>query len=250
MKAIGTKTYSATAVQAKSGQRWYLIDAEGQILGRVATTVAQLIRGKGKPTFTPHMDGGDYVIVVNADKIVVTGNKESDKIYYHHSQYPGGLRSTPLREMRAKHPGRILEAAVRGMLPKNSLGDKIFLHMKIYAGPDHPHESQQPIKLELAREGHKRGQITKDSAAESLDAAAGTTPAHMIERAEPAKRRRKAQPAQAEEVAATAPVATEETGTAATAPAEEEAAVDTAPAAIGEEQTDEQPATGEKDEQA
>lgn len=164
MKAVGTKTYSATASQAKAGQRWYLIDAEGQVLGRVATTVAQLLRGKGKPTFTPHMDGGDYVIVVNADKIVTTGKKETQKIYYRHSNYPGGLTATPLRDMRAKHPTRILEAAVRGMMPKNRLGKKIFLHMKIYAGPDHPHEAQRPVRLEVARNGHKRGQITGESA--------------------------------------------------------------------------------------
>ncbi len=159
MKAIGTKTYSANAVEAKATQRWYVIDAEGQVLGRVATTVAQLLRGKGKPTFTPHMDGGDYVIVVNAEKIVVTGKKETDKIYYRHSNYPGGLKATRLKDVRAKHPGRILESAVRGMLPKNTLGAKLFFHMKIYAGPEHPHESQKPVRLEIASQGHKRGQI-------------------------------------------------------------------------------------------
>ncbi len=204
MKAIGTKTYSATTAQAQSGRRWYLIDAEGQVLGRVATTVAQLIRGKDKPTFTPHMDGGDFVIVINADKIVTTGKKETQKIYYRHSQYPGGLKATPLRDMRAKHPGRILEAAVRGMLPKNRLGREIFHHLKIYAGPDHPHEGQKPIKLELARDGHKRGQVTAQSAAQSLDAGAGTTPANMVERATRAPRYRPAAAA-AEDAAAVAP---------------------------------------------
>ena len=159
MKAIGTKTYSATAVEAKATQRWYVIDAEGQVLGRVATTVAQLLRGKGKPTFTPHMDGGDYVVIINAEKIVVTGAKETDKIYYRHSNYPGGLKSTRLKDVRAKHPGRILESAVRGMLPKNTLGAKLFHHMKIYAGPEHPHEAQAPVRLEIASQGHKRGQI-------------------------------------------------------------------------------------------
>lgn len=159
MKAIGTRTYSATAAEAKATQRWYIIDAEGQVLGRVATTVANLLRGKGKPTFTPHMDGGDYVVIVNAEKIVVTGKKETDKIYYRHSNYPGGLKSTRLKDMRAKHPGRILESAVRGMLPKGPLGAKIFLHMKIYAGPEHPHESQKPVRLEIAKDGHKRGQV-------------------------------------------------------------------------------------------
>lgn len=159
MKVIGTKTYSANAAAAKAGQRWYVIDAEGQVLGRVASTVAQLLRGKGKPTFTPHMDGGDYVVVVNAEKIVVTGAKETDKIYYRHSNFPGGLKSTRLKDMRAKHPARILESAVKGMLPKNSLGAKIYLHMKVYAGPEHPHEAQKPVRLELMSQGHKRGQV-------------------------------------------------------------------------------------------
>ena len=159
MKAIGTKTYSATASEAQAGQRWYVIDAEGQVLGRVASTVAQFLRGKGKPTFTPHMDGGDYVVVVNAEKIVVTGNKETDKLYYRHSNYPGGLKTTRLKDVREKHPARILEAAVRGMLPRGALGNKIYLHMKVYAGPDHPHQAQKPVALELLRDGHKRGQV-------------------------------------------------------------------------------------------
>jgi len=159
MKAIGTKTYSANAAEAHATQRWYVIDAEGQVLGRVASTVAQLLRGKGKPTFTPHMDGGDYVVVVNAEKIVVTGKKETDKIYYRHSNYPGGLKSTRLKDVRAKHPARILEAAVKGMLPKGPLGAKIYLHMKVYAGPDHPHQAQKPTRLELLRDGDKRGQV-------------------------------------------------------------------------------------------
>ena len=159
MKAIGTKTYSSTAVQAAAGQRWYIIDAEGQVLGRVASTVAQLLRGKGKPDFTPHMDGGDFVIVINAEKIVVTGAKETQKIYYRHSNYPGGLKATRLKEMRQRHPARILEEAVKGMLPKNTLGRKIYLHMKVYAGAEHPHSAQKPIKLELLRDGHKRGQV-------------------------------------------------------------------------------------------
>lgn len=159
MKALQPKTYSATASEAKAGQRWYLIDAEGQVLGRVATTAAQLLRGKGKPTFTPHLDGGDYVIVINADKIVVTGKKETDKIYYRHSQYPGGLTATRLKDMRAKHPARILEAAVRGMLPKNRLNRQVALHLKVYAGAEHPHAGQQPQRLELLRAGHKRGQV-------------------------------------------------------------------------------------------
>jgi len=159
MKAIGTKTYSATTIQAAAGQRWYIIDAEGQVLGRVASTVAQLLRGKGKPDFTPHMDGGDFVIVINAEKIVVTGAKETEKVYYRHSNYPGGLKATRLKDMRQRHPARILEAAVKGMLPKNILGRKIYLHMKVYAGAEHPHSAQKPVKLELMRDGHKRGQV-------------------------------------------------------------------------------------------
>ncbi|MFN8537315.1 MAG: 50S ribosomal protein L13 [Thermomicrobiales bacterium] len=159
MKAIRPRTFTSTAVQAASGQRWYLIDAEGQVLGRVATTIANILRGKGKPTFTPHMDGGDYVIVINADKVVTTGNKESQKIYYRHSNHPGGLKQTPLKVMRLKHPERMLEFAVRGMLPKNTLARKIFHHMKVYAGPNHPHEAQKPERLEIPVNGDKRGQV-------------------------------------------------------------------------------------------
>lgn len=163
MKALRPKTYSATASEAQAGQRWYVVDAEGQVLGRVATTVAQLLRGKGKPTFTPHMDGGDYVIVINAEKIVTTGDRENQKKYYRHSNYPGGLKTTVLKDLRAKHPARILEFAVRGMLPKGPLGERIYHHMKVYAGPEHPHEAQRPTPLELARDGHKRGQVTAGS---------------------------------------------------------------------------------------
>lgn len=159
MKAMRPRTYSATAEQAAAGQRWYLIDAEGQVLGRVATTVANILRGKGKPTFTPHMDGGDFVVVINADKIVTTGAKDTQKNYYRHSNYPGGLKTTTLKVMRQKHPERILEAAVKGMLPKNSLGARVYLHMKVYAGPNHPHAAQKPEVLELPTRGDKRGQI-------------------------------------------------------------------------------------------
>jgi large subunit ribosomal protein L13 len=159
MKAMRPRTYTSTAVQAAAGQRWYLIDAEGQVLGRIASTVAKILRGKGKPTFTPHMDGGDYVIIINAEKVVTTGNKEDQKIYYRHSNYPGGLKSTPLKVMRQKHPERMLEFAVRGMLPKNTIGKKIFLHMKVYAGANHPHEAQKPERLEIPVIGDKRGTI-------------------------------------------------------------------------------------------
>ena len=151
MKAVRAKTYSATAAEAKAGQRWYLIDAEGQVLGRVATTAARLIRGKGKPTYTPHMDGGDYVIVVNAEKIVVTGGKETQKFYYRHSQYPGGITAVAFKDMRVRHPHRILEEAVRGMLPKNTLGRKTLRKLKVYAGPNHPHSAQQPQPYEITQ---------------------------------------------------------------------------------------------------
>jgi large subunit ribosomal protein L13 len=171
MKALRPRTYSATAVQAEAMQRWYLIDAEGQVLGRVATTVAQLLRGKGKPSFTPHMPVGDFVVVINAEKIVVTGTKETTKNYYRHSNYPGGLKVTRLKEMRAAHPARLIEKAVRGMLPKNPLGERVYHHMKVYAGPNHPHSAQKPERLELARDGHKRGQIIGEQAITAAPAA-------------------------------------------------------------------------------
>ena len=170
MKAIRPRTYSATAVQAHATQRWYLIDAEGQVLGRVASTVAQLLRGKGKPGFTPHMDGGDFVVVINAEKVVVTGTKETSKQYFRHSNYPGGLKVTRLKEMRETHPARILEKAVRGMLPKGPLGEHAYHHMKVYVGANHPHAAQKPERLELAREGHKRGQIVGNESAAAAQA--------------------------------------------------------------------------------
>ena len=151
MRALRQKTYSATASEAHAGQRWYLIDAEGQVLGRVATTVAQIIRGKDKPTFTPHMDGGDYVIVVNADKVVTTGKKETQKVYYRHSNYPGGFKSVPLGEVLERHPDRLLKRTVRGMLPHNALGRKMLRKLKVYAGPTHPHEAQFRASEKLQR---------------------------------------------------------------------------------------------------
>jgi large subunit ribosomal protein L13 len=130
-------------------REWFIVDADGKTLGRLASVVAATLRGKHKPTFAPHMDMGDYVIVVNAEKIRVTGNKETKKHYYRHSQYPGGFRATSLRDMRAAHPERLLESAVRGMLPHNVLGDQQFKKLKIFAGPSHPHEAQQPKELPL-----------------------------------------------------------------------------------------------------
>ena len=123
---------------------WYVVDAQGETLGRLATRVATILRGKHKPNFTPHVDCGDYVIIVNAEKIHVTGQKMVQKKYYRHSGYPGGLREVALRDQLQKFPNRVLEHAVRGMLPKNKLGRQMFRKLKVYAGPDHPHQAQQP----------------------------------------------------------------------------------------------------------
>ncbi len=127
---------------------WYVIDAQGQTLGRLATRVATILRGKHKPIYTPHVDCGDYVIIVNAEKIHVTGQKLTQKKYYRHSGYPGGLKEITLRDQLQKFPGRVIESAVRGMLPKNRLGRRMFKKLKIYAGPNHPHEAQQPKLME------------------------------------------------------------------------------------------------------
>ena len=127
-------------------RQWFVIDASDKILGRVATKIADRIRGKDKPTFTPHTDGGDYVVVINAEKIKVTGEKFNDKKYYTHSLYPGGLKIKTFREMNEKHPERIIEEAVKGMLPKNKLGKSMIKKLKVFSGPDHEHESQQPIE--------------------------------------------------------------------------------------------------------
>jgi large subunit ribosomal protein L13 len=138
------KTYSAKAADLKP--QWYVIDAEGQVLGRLASQIAQILRGKHKPTFTPHLQSGDFVIVINAEKIAVTGKRLDQKIYYHHTQYPGGLRKKTLRQvLEGKFPERALEHAVRGMVMHNRLGADIMRHLKIYAGPTHPHQAQKPI---------------------------------------------------------------------------------------------------------
>jgi large subunit ribosomal protein L13 len=123
---------------------WYVIDASGKVLGRLATQISTLLRGKHKPTFTPSVDGGDFVIVVNAEKIVLTGRKPDQKIYYRHTGYPGGLKATPYKMMLAKHPDRILRLAVKRMLPKNRMGRRLLSKLRIYAGPNHPHAAQQP----------------------------------------------------------------------------------------------------------
>ncbi len=136
------------SIQEEELQRdWYVVDAQGQTLGRLASQIATVLRGKHKPTYTPHTDCGDYVIIVNADKIHVTGQKMTQKMYYRHSGYPGGLKEVMLRDQLQKFPDRVLEQAVRGMLPKNKLGRRMFKKLKIYAGPNHPHQAQQPKEL-------------------------------------------------------------------------------------------------------
>jgi large subunit ribosomal protein L13 len=141
------KTYMPKASEVD--RRWYLVDAEGKVLGRLATEIAAILRGKNKPEYTPHMDMGDFVVVVNADKVVLTGKKEQQKLYRRHTGYPSGLREVPYERMMATHPERVLEKAVRGMLPKNSLGRAMFRKLKVYAGPNHKHEAQKPEKIEL-----------------------------------------------------------------------------------------------------
>jgi len=131
-----------------ANQDWHVVDAQNQVLGRLATRVASVLRGKHKPTYTPNADIGDFVIVINADKVKLTGKKVTDKSYYRHSGYIGGLKETTAGKVLAsKHPERIIEWAVRGMLPKSRLGDRLFTKLKVYAGPDHPHEAQQPRPL-------------------------------------------------------------------------------------------------------
>ncbi|MCI6869530.1 MAG: 50S ribosomal protein L13 [Selenomonadales bacterium] len=130
-------------------RKWYVVDAEGQTVGRLAAEVAKVLRGKHKPTFTPHVDTGDFVIVINAEKAVFTGKKLTDKIYFRHSGYNGGTTFTPAGQMQAKFPERVIEKAVRGMLPKNRLGEQMYRKLNVYAGPEHPHAAQQPEKLEL-----------------------------------------------------------------------------------------------------
>jgi large subunit ribosomal protein L13 len=136
------KTYSAK--QGEVAREWYLVDAEGQTLGRLATRIADTLRGKRKPQYTPHVDTGDFVVVVNAEKIAVTGKKLDDKIYYRHSGYPGGLRERSLREELDRVPTEVIRRAVKGMLPRNRLGRRQLTKLKVYAGPEHPHAAQEP----------------------------------------------------------------------------------------------------------
>jgi len=141
------KTYSAKVGEVE--QAWYIVDAENLIVGRLASRVASVLRGKHKPAYTPHIDTGDFVVVVNADKVRFTGAKETDKKYFRHSGYPGGVTITTPKEVRVKKPTYIIEKAVKGMLPKNRLGRQMLKKLKVYAGPEHPHEAQQPEPLAL-----------------------------------------------------------------------------------------------------
>lgn len=137
------KTYSAKPLEVE--RKWYVIDAEGKTLGRLAVVAADILRGKNKPEFTPNVDTGDFVIVINADKIQVTGKKETDKIYYHHTMYPGGLKSISFKDLMAKDPTKAIEKAVKGMLPHSTLGGEQFNKLKVYAGSEHPHAAQCPV---------------------------------------------------------------------------------------------------------
>ncbi len=141
------KTYSANAETVK--REWFVIDATDKVLGRLSTEIAHRLRGKHKPEYTPHVDTGDYIVVINAEKVRVTGNKETDKMYHHHTGYIGSLKSVNLAKMRATHPDRIIKHSVKGMLPKNSLGRAMFKKLKVYAGSSHEHAAQQPQPLEI-----------------------------------------------------------------------------------------------------
>lgn len=141
------KTISIKKSEIK--KEWWVADADGETLGRFSSKISQILRGKHKPQFTPHMDMGDFVIIVNAEKIGVTGNKETDKIYFSHTGYPGGVKEKSLASLRKSSPERILINAVKGMLPHNKLGRSILKHLKVYAGPDHPHAAQNPKELEV-----------------------------------------------------------------------------------------------------
>ena len=139
------KTFMASPATIE--RKWYVVDAEGKTLGRLASEVAKVLRGKNKPIFTPHIDTGDYVIVINAEKIKVSGKKLDQKVYYHHSDYVGGMKETTLKEMLNKKPEKVIELAVKGMLPKGPLGRQMFTKLHVYAGPDHKHEAQKPEVL-------------------------------------------------------------------------------------------------------
>jgi large subunit ribosomal protein L13 len=142
-------TYFMKTEEAYAQRQWHLVDAQGRVLGRLASEVARVLRGKHKPGFTPHVDGGDFVVVINARQVRLTGKKAEKKIYYRHSEYPGGLRETAAGKMRAEKPEEMVRLAVKGMLPKSRLGRALFKKLKVYAGPDHPHEAQKPQTLAI-----------------------------------------------------------------------------------------------------
>ncbi|UCH10150.1 MAG: 50S ribosomal protein L13 [Fidelibacterota bacterium] len=141
------RTFTLKSEEIK--KNWFLVDADGQVLGRLASHIASILRGKHKPEFSPHLDMGDCVVVTNAEKVIASGAKETQKVYWHHSGFPGGQKTKNLETIRKRHPERIIEHAVRGMLPHNRLGRKMLKHLKVYAGPDHPHQAQQPKPLEI-----------------------------------------------------------------------------------------------------
>ena len=147
---LGMSTFMASADTAAAGSRWHIIDADGQVLGRIATVAARLLQGKNKPTYTPFIDTGDHVVIVNAKKVKLTGRKEDQKIYRQHSGYEGGLREERARLVRARKPEKLVEDAVHGMLPKTKMGEAMYRKLNVYAGPDHPHAAQKPSKLEVA----------------------------------------------------------------------------------------------------
>jgi len=142
------KTYQAKKEELK--HQWYLVNAEGRVLGRLASGVAKILKGKHKPTYTTHLDTGDFIVVVNAEKVTLTGKKLKDKVYYHHTGYPGGIKAVSAEKLLAKKPAEMIRMAVKGMLPKNSLGRQMLRKLKVYAGPNHPHGAQKPIPLELS----------------------------------------------------------------------------------------------------
>ena len=144
---IGTRSFMAKGAEVE--RKWYVIDATDKHLGRLAVQVARILSGKHKPTYTPHVDTGDYIVVINASKLKVTGTKSLDKMYYRHSGFPGGITATNFRDLQAKHPGRALEKAVKGMLPKGPLGYAMIKKLKVYGGAEHPHTAQQPKVLEV-----------------------------------------------------------------------------------------------------
>lgn len=142
MKTVSTKPHEVK-------RDWLIVDASNKVLGRLATQIAARLRGKHKPEYTPHVDTGDYIVITNVEKIRVTGRKNTQKLYHRHTGYPGGIRSVPFQKMQEKHPARILELAVKGMLPKNPLGREMYRKLKIYVGAEHPHAAQQPIELAI-----------------------------------------------------------------------------------------------------